>query len=876
MLLQFGDKGDNVKYLQYGLHILCCSPNGFDGKFGDGTLTSVKKFQSKYGLVSDGIVGDYTWNRLKDEITSIQYQLNNKGFNVGTADGIAGTATYNGVISFQNKNGLTADGQVGPATWDILFDTISGGNSYSRILKVTSPLMYGEDIRAVQNKLNSLGYVAGTADGYYGNMTKDAIIKFQTNRGLDNDGKVGPNTWNTLFNTSTSGKNGYNRILKLTSPLMYGEDIKAVQNKLNSLGYNVGTADGYYGNGTRTAVIKFQTDKGLDTDGDVGPTTWSALFNTSISGGNNYSRILKVTSPLMYGEDIRAVQNKLNSLGYNAGTADGYYGEGTRTAVINFQTARGLDIDGEVGTNTWNTLFNTFNSGGNGVTSNIRKVFIDPGHGGTDPGASGNGLYEKEVVLSISKKVRNILISKGFEVELSRSTDQYVSLSDRAAQANAWDADLFVSIHCNSATSSSANGTECYTYPTANTSTKSLSKNMASALASKLALTNRGHKEANFAVLRLSNMPSILIETAFINNANDANKLKTRENDFASVIANQIANTSIDSSTGGSSNGNTSAEYSRNLKVTSPLMYGEDIKAVQNKLNSLGFNCGTADGYYGNDTKNAVIKFQNKFAITADGIVGPTTWMYLFETNGSIEDILKVAGNIGLFENSTLTFMDLKNPTQEIRVSLYPAIYLKGELGINQSLSGSTSNGIINLALSPNTISSNIIKDLSTVNITHNIDKDTLAESIEKLTAIKKIGNTMTYSISVTNLGEIEIKLEAYLPANTELSYKGTTIKLGSKIYQRLIIKIKPDYLPTPSGNGLKTQITVPLYKKNPETNDNVENNIIMTSIMIATAVTLVASLPISYGIIKAGPVIGTAATFIINLITQFYSKVFS
>ena len=104
-------------------------------------------------------------------------------------------------------------------------------------------------------------------------------------------------------------------------------------------------------------------------------------------------------------------------------------------------------------------------------------------------------------------------------------------------------------------------------------------------------------------------MPAILIETAFINNANDANKLKTRENDFASAIANQIANTSIDNSNGGSSNGNTSAEYSRNLEVTSPLMYGEDIKAVQNKLNSLGYNAGTADGYY-SDTKNAVIKFQ--------------------------------------------------------------------------------------------------------------------------------------------------------------------------------------------------------------------------------------------------------------------------
>ena len=786
MLLQFGDKGDNVKYLQYGLHILCCSPNGFDGKFGDGTLTSVKKFQSKYGLVSDGIVGDYTWNRLKDEITSIQYQLNNKGFNVGTADGIAGTATYNGVISFQNKNGLTADGQVGPATWDILFDTISGGNSYSRILKVTSPLMYGEDIRAVQNKLNSLGYVAGTADGYYGNMTKDAIIKFQTNRGLDNDGKVGPNTWNTLFNTSTSGKNGYNRILKLTSPLMYGEDIKAVQNKLNSLGYNVGTADGYYGNGTRTAVIKFQTDKGLDTDGDVGPTTWSALFNTSISGGNNYSRILKVTSPLMYGEDIRAVQNKLNSLGYNAGTADGYYGEGTRTAVINFQTARGLDIDGEVGTNTWNTLFNTFNSGGNGVTSNIRKVFIDPGHGGTDPGASGNGLYEKEVVLSIAKKVGNILISKGFDVEFSRSTDTYVSLSDRAAQANAWDADLFVSIHCNSATSSSANGTECYTSPTSNTSTKSLSKNMASALASKLALTNRGHKEANFAVLRLSNMPSILIETAFINNANDANKLKTRENDFASVIANQIANTSIDSSTGGSSNGNTSAEYSRNLKVTSPLMYGEDIKAVQNKLNSLGFNCGTADGYYGNDTKNAVINLQNTFGITADGIVGPTTWKYLFETNASVSNILKVAGNIGLFENAEFTFTELNSKTPEVRLSLSPAIYVQGELSLTGSLSGSMTNNYINLSLSPDTITTNIINNLSTINIEHDIDPKTLKASISQLTQTQNINDNISYSITLNDFGALEITLEAVIPANTDINFGGINLNLGVNLYQRL------------------------------------------------------------------------------------------
>ena len=759
MLLQFGDRGDNVRYLQYGLHILCCSPNGFDGEFGNGTLTAVKKFQSKYGLVSDGIVGDTTWNTLKNEIATIQAQLNKKGCNVGTVDGIAGPATYNAVISFQNKNGLTADGQVGPATWDVLFDTISGGNSYSRILKLTSPLMYGEDIRAVQNKLNSLGYVAGTADGYYGNMT-------------------------------------------------------------------------------RNAVINFQSKKGLAADGDVGPTTWSALFNTSTSGGSGYSRILKLTSPLMYGEDIRAVQNKLNSLGYNAGTADGYYGNDTRTAVISFQTARGIDIDGEVGPTTWKTLFNTSTSGGNGSTSNIRKVFIDPGHGGTDPGASGNGLYEKEVVLSISKKVRNILISKGFEVELSRSKDQYVSLSDRAAQANAWDADLFVSIHCNSATSSSANGTECYTYPTANTSTKSLSKNMASALASKLGLTNRGHKEANFAVLRLSNMPAILIETAFINNANDASKLKTRENDFASAIANQIANTSIDNSNGGSSNGNTSAEYSRNLEVTSPLMYGEDIRAVQNKLNSLGFNCGTADGYYGNDTKNAVINLQNTFGITADGIVGPTTWKYLFETNASVSNILKVAGNIGLFENAEFTFTELNSKTPEVRLSLSPAIYVQGELSLTGSLSGSMTNNYINLSLSPDTITTNIINNLSTINIEHDIDPKTLKASISQLTQTQNINDNISYSITLNDFGALEITLEAVIPANTDINFGGINLNLGVNLYQRLIVTIKPNRLPPPSNNGVISEIAIPLYKPESEI---LPNDVVIKNMKYVNYISLIA-----------------------------------
>ena len=384
MLLQLGDKGDNVKYLQYGLHILCCSPNGFDGEFGNGTLTAVKKFQSKYGLVSDGIVGDVTWNTLKNEIATIQAQLNKKGCSVGTVDGIAGPTTYNAVISFQNKNGLTADGQVGTATWDILFDTVSGGTTHTRILKVTSPLMQGDDV-------------------------------------------------------------------------------KAVQNKLNSLGYNCGTADGYYGNATKSAVISFQSAKGLTADGEVGPATWSALFNSSSS------------------------------------------------------------------------------SGGGTLPGGSIKVFIDAGHGGSDPGAVGNGLKEKDIVLSIATKLGALLNGRGISIKYSRTTDTYLSLEERARLANAWGADLFVSIHANSATSS-VRGTECYTHPTANTATKTLSGNVSRAIANKFGISNRGHKEANFAVLRLSNMPAILVETAFISNSSDANLLNTRQDDFANAIFNEILN----------------------------------------------------------------------------------------------------------------------------------------------------------------------------------------------------------------------------------------------------------------------------------------------------------------------------------------------
>lgn len=174
-------------------------------------------------------------------------------------------------------------------------------------------------------------------------------------------------------------------------------------------------------------------------------------------------------------------------------------------------------------------------SGGGAPMTGVKKVFIDPGHGGTDPGALGDNLRESDIVLSIAKKLGELLNNKGITVKYSRETDVFVGLAERAQMANEWGADLFVSIHAN-AYDGNSYGTECYMHPNDTSETKQLSINVANTISSELGLYNRGHKEADFAVLRLSSMPAILIETAFIDNEEEGIILKEKSDEFANAI----------------------------------------------------------------------------------------------------------------------------------------------------------------------------------------------------------------------------------------------------------------------------------------------------------------------------------------------------
>lgn len=172
------------------------------------------------------------------------------------------------------------------------------------------------------------------------------------------------------------------------------------------------------------------------------------------------------------------------------------------------------------------------------------KIFLDAGHsvGSGDTGAEGYGLKEQDITFGIVILLAKKLSDVGFDIMLSRENAEDVlgknastALSKRASLANTWGADVFISIHCNASTNNTANGTEVYTF---NTSSKALplAKKIQSRIVENLGTRDRGTKTANFAVLRETAMPAVLVETAFISNKSDSDKLKTRQADFADAI----------------------------------------------------------------------------------------------------------------------------------------------------------------------------------------------------------------------------------------------------------------------------------------------------------------------------------------------------
>ena len=158
----------------------------------------------------------------------------------------------------------------------------------------------------------------------------------------------------------------------------------------------------------------------------------------------------------------------------------------------------------------------------------MTKIMIDPGHGGRDPGACGNGLREKDLNLKLALMVRERLKKYKCDTAMTRSSDVFLSLPDRTKKANTWKANYFISLHVNAGGGA---GYEDYIYsglPDTGHTAK-----IRSAVHSKVAKVwtdagrpSRGKKKKNLHVLRETSMPAMLMENGFIDNAADARLLK--------------------------------------------------------------------------------------------------------------------------------------------------------------------------------------------------------------------------------------------------------------------------------------------------------------------------------------------------------------
>ncbi len=156
--------------------------------------------------------------------------------------------------------------------------------------------------------------------------------------------------------------------------------------------------------------------------------------------------------------------------------------------------------------------------GDGGLDSHLsgKKIFVDPGHGGSDSGACAYSVCEKTIVLSVGLKLRDYLTARGANVKMSRSTDVYVSISARASAANSWGAHRFVSIHMNSCGGCGGHGTEVLICGSSSSTVNLANKELAE-ITAKLGTTSRGVKQrCDLGVLSGTNMPATLAELAFI------------------------------------------------------------------------------------------------------------------------------------------------------------------------------------------------------------------------------------------------------------------------------------------------------------------------------------------------------------------------
>jgi N-acetylmuramoyl-L-alanine amidase len=317
-----------------------------------------------------------------------------------------------------------------------------------------------------------------------------------------------------------------------------------------------GYEDAVFDDSVDLAVRHFQQQRAMTVDGVVGPETYRHLDEARWRLGDrmlSYS----VGHPTV-GDDVATLQQRLLDMGFDCGRVDGILGPATERALREFQRNYGLGADGTCGPATFRALNRLARTVVGGQPHAMREsellhrsgpslagktVVIDPGHGGPDHGVVAHGLSEAEVVWDLARRLEGRLSALGVQAYLTRGVDAEgaggigtIGEEERAAFANATDADLVISLHADRNGSPHAAGVSSYYYgsgtdrygrrsPTGEHFAGLVQREL---VARTGMVDGRTHGKA-WTLLRRTRMPAVRIELGYLTNADDAARLATSE-----------------------------------------------------------------------------------------------------------------------------------------------------------------------------------------------------------------------------------------------------------------------------------------------------------------------------------------------------------
>ena len=313
------------------------------------------------------------------------------------------------------------------------------------------------------------------------------------------------------------------------------------------------------------AVRAFQQTRGLHVTGDVNEETWRALDAARWRLG---SRVLAHEQPApIVGDDVRELQERLLELGYDLGRADGIFGRRTAAAIARFQREVGLVSDGVCGPATFaalrrlgrkvvggrpNLLRETERFRAAGPALVDKRIVIDPGHGGGDPGVSvpdGRLRWtEADIAYDLAARLEGRLAAAGMRVHLTRGPAPSEPLSevDRASLANELGADLLISIHLDGHPHPAASGVATYYYGQYGDAgvTSTLGERLAALVQREIVVRTglqdcRTHAKT-WDLLRLTRMPAVRVEAGYLTSPADRERLvdpRFRDRLVAAIVA---------------------------------------------------------------------------------------------------------------------------------------------------------------------------------------------------------------------------------------------------------------------------------------------------------------------------------------------------